>query len=133
MVPSSGSNTQRWRAPRAAAADLLGEHVVIGKALRDQRAEHALDFEIDLGDEIDRALLLDAHAGAERGDLHIAGADDRFDGGGEECGDRGAHAPRPVSARFLHHPDLHAAAGDLLQHTFVHEVADEEDAAAAAT
>ena len=84
MVPSSGSNTQRCRAPRDAAAELFGEHVVIGKALRDQRAEHPLDFEIDLGDEIDRALLVDAHARAELGDLEIAGAHDRFDRGGEE-------------------------------------------------
>ena len=84
MVPSSGSNTQRWRDPRDAAAELFGQHVVIGKALRDHRAEHPLDFEIDLGDEIDRALFFDAHAGAELGDLEIAGAHDRFDGGREE-------------------------------------------------
>ena len=64
----------------------LGEHVVIGKALGDQRAEHLLDFEVDLGDEIDRALLLDAHAGAELGHLEIAGAHDRFDRGREESG-----------------------------------------------
>ncbi len=57
---------------------------MIGKALRDHRAEHPLDFEIDLGDEIDRALLLDAHAGAELGHLEIAGAHDRLDRGGEE-------------------------------------------------
>ena len=62
----------------------LGEHVVIGKALGDQRAEHALDFEVDLGDEIDGALLVDAHARAELGHLQIAGAHDRFDGGGEK-------------------------------------------------
>ncbi len=32
---------------------------MIGKALGDQRAEHPLDRDVDLGDEIDRALLVD--------------------------------------------------------------------------
>src|SRR5918994_426755 len=45
---------------RTGRAELLGQHVVIGKALGDQRAKHAFDFEVDLGDEIDRALLVDA-------------------------------------------------------------------------
>jgi hypothetical protein len=67
---------------------------MIGKAIRDHRAKHPLDFEIDLGDQIDGAFFLDAHAGVELGDLEIAGAHDRFDGGREEQrGEGGAHAP----------------------------------------
>ena len=57
---------------------------MIGKALRDQRAEHALDFDVHFGDEIDGALLVDTHAGAELGHLEIAGPHHRFDGGGEQ-------------------------------------------------
>ena len=50
---------------RAGLAHLFGEHDVIGKALRHERAEHALDFQIDFGDEIDGAFLVDVDVGAE--------------------------------------------------------------------
>ena len=36
--------------------------------------------EIDFRDQVDRALLVDANAGAELGDLEIAGAHDGFHG-----------------------------------------------------
>jgi hypothetical protein len=39
------------------ATHLFGEHLMIRKALRDQRAKHALDRHVDLGDEIDRPFL----------------------------------------------------------------------------
>ena len=89
VVPSIGSNTQHGPGGAAgAAAQLLGEHLVIGKALGDQRAEHALDGEVDLGDEIDRALLVDLEIAAEARHLQLAGADDRLDGRGRDTGDR---------------------------------------------
>src|SRR5262245_41305884 len=59
---------------------------MIGKPFGDHRAEHPLDLEVHFGAEIDRALLLDTHAGAELGDLQIAGAHDRFDRGRQESG-----------------------------------------------
>ena len=59
---------------------------MIRKALRDHRAKHALDLEVDLGDEIDLALFFDTDAGVELRDLQIAGAHDRFDGRRKECG-----------------------------------------------
>ena len=61
------------------AAHFLGEHLVIGKALGDQRAEHPLDGDVDLGHEIDRPLLVDLEVAAELRHLQIAGADDRLD------------------------------------------------------
>ena len=57
---------------------------MIGKALGDERAEHPLDGDVDFGDEIDRALLVDAEVAAELRHLQLAGADDRLDGRGEE-------------------------------------------------
>ena len=36
------------------AADLLAEHLMVGKPLGDQVAKHPLDRDVDLGDEIDR-------------------------------------------------------------------------------
>src|SRR5262249_26739549 len=41
--------------------ELLAEHDVAREALGDERAEPALDLEVDLGDEIDRALLGDVN------------------------------------------------------------------------
>ena len=70
--------------PAHASAELFRQHVMIREALRDHRAKHPLDFEIDLGDQIDGALFFDTHAGVELGDLEIAGAHDRFDRGREE-------------------------------------------------
>ena len=74
---------RRGRVAVAAGLELLAEHDVIGKPLGDHRAELALDLEVDLGDQIDRALLVDADVGAEAGQLDLAGANDRFDRGGE--------------------------------------------------
>ena len=82
-----------------AAAELLGQHFVIGKALRDHRAEHPLHFEIDFGDQIDGALLVDTDAGTEPGEVDLAGAHDRFDGRGQEPR-VGAH-DAAVAARFI--------------------------------
>ena len=67
-----------------AGAELLAEHMVIGKPFGDHRAEAALDLDVDLGDEIDHALLVDAEVLAEMRQLHLAGAHDRFDSRGKE-------------------------------------------------
>ena len=101
---------------------------MIGKPLGDQRAELALDLEVDLGDEIDRALLVDAHRAAEVRHLHVAGADDRLDGGREKDRRERRQAPR---RQLLHHAHFHAAFRRAPQHDVVHEAAHEEDAAAA--
>src|SRR2546426_858107 len=55
-----------------------------GTPLRDERAEHALDLEVDLGDEVDLPFLPDVEVAAEPGHLHRARAQDGFDGGGEK-------------------------------------------------
>ena len=57
---------------------------MIGKALGDELAEHPLDGDVDLGDQIDGALLVDAEVAAEPRHHGVAGADDGLDGGGEE-------------------------------------------------
>ena len=57
---------------------------MIGKPLGDHGAESALDLDVDLGDEIDDALLVDAEVLAEMRHLHFARAHDGFDGRGEE-------------------------------------------------
>ena len=72
------------RRPPVAGAELLAEHGVIGKSLGNHRAEPALDLDVDLGDEIDDALLVDAELAAEVRHLHLAGTHDRFDGRGEQ-------------------------------------------------
>src|SRR5436190_9355959 len=54
----------------------------------DERAEHALDCEIDVGDEIDRPLLVDVNRAADVREPHVAGADDGLDGRGDEEGIR---------------------------------------------
>ena len=66
VVPSIGSNTQHGpRGTVGAAAQLFGQHRVIGKPLaRSSSRNIALDREIDLGDQIDRALLVDAEIAA---------------------------------------------------------------------
>ena len=48
------------RRPGGRPAELLGEDRVIGEALGDEGAEAPLDRDVGLGDEIDRALLVDA-------------------------------------------------------------------------
>src|SRR3989442_2967650 len=70
----------RRRAIRRAGAQLLGQHVVVRKALRDQRAEHPLALEIDLGDEIDRPFLFDAETRGTPRELDLAGTKDDFGG-----------------------------------------------------
>ena len=57
---------------------------MIRKALHDQRAKHALDRHVDLGDEIGGALLVDAEGLTELRHLQLAGTDNRFNRGGEK-------------------------------------------------
>ena len=61
---------------------------MVGKPFRDQRAKHPFDRDVHLGDEIDRALLVDLERPPELGHLEVAGADDGFDRGGEKDGAR---------------------------------------------
>ena len=72
----------RARGPRG--PELLAEHVVIGVPLGHQFAERAFDGEVDLGDQVDHPLLPYGESGADRLELHPAGAPDGFDGGREE-------------------------------------------------
>ncbi len=73
-------------------AELLGEHIVIGESIRDDGAAHALAFEVDLGDQVDLALLGDAKTGFAPLELNGAGAENDFyscgekDGIWQECG-----------------------------------------------
>lgn len=55
---------------------------MIGKTLGNHGAAHLLALDIDFGDEIDGAFLLDAEAGFAPGGLNGAGAQDDFAGGG---------------------------------------------------
>jgi hypothetical protein len=108
---------------------------MIRKPLGDERPEPPLDGDVDLGDEIDRALLVDLEGAAEAFHLQIACEDDRFDGSGEIQGvRRHSGLERAVRGRRLgafDHADFHSAFGRALQPDVVHEIADEEDAAAA--
>ena len=97
-----------------------------GKPLRDERAKSALDLEIDFGDQIDRALFIHAHRAAEMRHLDLAGPDHGFDGRGEKT-----EGPAQAPVQPLDHADFHAAIRRAPQHDVVHEVAHEEDAAAA--
>src|SRR5262245_2648469 len=45
----------------SASAEFFAKDGVVGKALSDQLAEHALDRDVHFGDEVDRALLVDAN------------------------------------------------------------------------
>jgi hypothetical protein len=69
---------------------------VVGEAIRDQRAELALDLAVDLRDEIDRPLLLDDEI-ATAGHLHVSRADDGFDRRGEKSGWEGIRHWSPAS------------------------------------
>ena len=78
---------------------------MIRKAFSESRAAHPLAFEIDFGDEVDGALLVDADAGTEPGPVNVAGADDRFDGGREKggidpSGRVGRHGAAGAARRF---------------------------------
>jgi hypothetical protein len=112
------------------AAHFLGKHLMIGKTLRDEGAEHALDCDVDVGHEIDRPLLVDLEAAAELRHLQVAGTDDRLDGGGENSGSCATQAGSEASRRLhpLHHADF-MPPSSALQHV-VHEVADRENATA---
>src|SRR5688572_27509974 len=74
------------------AAQLLGQHVVVRKALGDHGAAQLLAFQIDLGDEVDRALLVDTEPGLPARHLDGAGAENDFSCGGEKDGVGAAHA-----------------------------------------
>jgi hypothetical protein len=47
--------------PRASLPHFFRQDVVTGKALRNQRAEHPFDLEVDLSHEIDFTFFVDAH------------------------------------------------------------------------
>ena len=102
-------------------------------ARRSSVAEHALDGDVDLGDEVDRAFLVDLEIAAELLHLQLAGADDRLDRRGEEQRVGATQAGRLVSVAraALDHPDFHAALGRAAKLHVVHEAADQEYAAAA--
>ena len=89
---------------------------MIGKAFGDHRSAHPLALEIDLGDEIDRALLVDVKAGRATRQLDGAGTKNDFDGGGEEEDPEGSLGVRRYGALRaagdpLHHDDFHARLG----------------------
>ena len=180
-----GGAVERVEHPAVAGAGarlphLLGEHVVIGKSRRDQRAEHPLHFDVDLGDEVDRALLVDAQrrtrsapSAARRrarpprprsretvdrelmsrtkprrhGDSEVMkSVTPRFESWISVSASRVSVSPWLVRFRsrrgvvvaggavpdhLLHHADFHAALGAAPHVHFVHEAADQEDAAAA--
>src|SRR5215217_2834211 len=65
-------------------AELLAEHVVIRVAIRDQLAKGPLDCQVDLGHEVDDALLADGETAADRLELHATSEPYGFDGGREE-------------------------------------------------
>ena len=113
---------------------------MIGKPFGDERAEHPLDRDVDLGDEIDRALLVDAEARRRTRHLDVAGASDGLDGGGEK--ERIGRDRRRSPAAVRHWPARRDGrrlimrismppSGARCSCDVVHEVADEEDAAAA--
>ena len=67
-----------------AAAELLAENCVRRKSLGDHLAEFTLDGQVHVGHEIDRALLVHPDVLSEVGHHPVAGAGDRFDGGGQQ-------------------------------------------------
>lgn len=111
---------------------------MVGKAFSQHRAAHPLALEIDFGDEIDRALLVDMKAGRAPCQLNGTGLENDFNRGSEE--DRIRWMRRSVHSMLmdtlwcgshaLDHDDFHAALRGSLQHHFVHEAADQENAAA---
>ncbi len=84
----------RTAGDRLVPAQFLGQHAVIRKTLGDELAEHPLDGEVDLGHQVDDALLVDPQVAAEPRHHGIAGAHDRLDGGDHQQGiARGGHEP----------------------------------------
>jgi hypothetical protein len=59
---------------------------VIGKTLGNEGPEFTFNAQIDLGDEIDGAFLVDTEIATEMRHLNFAGAYDRLDRGGEKNG-----------------------------------------------
>jgi hypothetical protein len=119
-----------------AGIELFGQHVMIGEAFGDEVAEHPLDREVDLGHEIDGALLLDVNIAAEARHLDLASANDRLDGGGQKQRGGSHSALEGVTGRFrgmqpFDHPDFHAAFRRPRQAHLVHETANEKDPPAA--
>ncbi len=64
------------RRRRRGAAQLLSKHGVRRMPLGDERADHPLDGDVHFGDEVDRALLVDAKRAAEGFALKLPGAAD---------------------------------------------------------
>src|SRR6185436_2797460 len=76
----------------ARAAQFFSEDVVRGKPFGDHGAADALAFEIDFGDEIDRALLLDVKARGAAGHLDLARLQHDLDGGRKKDRIRRGHS-----------------------------------------
>jgi hypothetical protein len=57
---------------------------MIRESFRNQIAEHPFDVDVDLGDQVDRALHVDLDVVSEPRHLQIAGTDDSLDGRGEK-------------------------------------------------
>jgi hypothetical protein len=74
----------RRRPSRGRCAELLAEHVVIRVAVSNELTKRAFDREINLGDQVDDALLPHGKAAAEGVELHAAGAAHGVDGGGQK-------------------------------------------------
>jgi hypothetical protein len=70
----------RGRAACRALTELLRQDVVIGKPFLDHRAKHPLTLEVNVGDEIDGAFLVDPEPGRAAFDLDVAGAKDDLGG-----------------------------------------------------
>ena len=84
-MPSIGSNTQHGPGGTDAPPPISSASTSWSvEAFGNQPPEHPLDRQIDLGDEIDGPLLVDTEIAAEARHLDVAGANDRFDGGGQK-------------------------------------------------
>ena len=57
---------------------------MIRKALRDERAEHPLDGDVDFRHQVDRPFLVDVKVAAEPFELKLSGLHDRFDRGRQQ-------------------------------------------------
>jgi hypothetical protein len=68
------------------SAHLFGEDVVIGKTRTENRSAHPLALEIDLGNQIDRAFLVDVESRFAARQLDSSGVENDLDRCGEEDG-----------------------------------------------
>ena len=118
---------QRTGRSRSAAASAASSPstACVGKRVRDERAKGLFSREIGRRDEVDSALLLDVEAAAEVLPVDPAGRQRGFDGGGE------IERVEGQSGELLAHAHGHAAFRPPGDRHVVHEVAHEEDAAAA--